>query len=174
MPSLAATLGTTTPVSPLVRKARRLGLPDLGAMLRLAVERGCRHYRPVVEAATPQVRRSELPDDELTILLLCGEHPYEPMAIRCAAQLARSPGIAPARLAHLAAREKAERVLAHIASAGAIHDGTGRAFWQEVLARLPGVPQPPQGALPHWTRFVSMPGMFRGKVLPPVWLVPAP
>lgn len=174
MPSLAATLGTTTPVSALVRKARRLGIRGLSAAMHLAVERGCRHYLPVVSGPVPSVPRSALPDDELAMLLLCGEHPYDVMAIRCAAQLARSPDVKPGRLALLAVREKAEPVLAHIARAGAAHDEAGRAFWQEVLARLPTVPNRDHPALPHWTRFVSMPGRQRTRVLPPTWLVPAP
>ena len=174
MPSLAATLGVTTPLSALVRKARRLGINSLTGALTLAVSRGCRHYEPLARLPAPKIPRSALPDDELTILLLCGEHPYDAMAIRCAAQLARSPGVNPARLAHLAVREKAEKVLAHIARAGLAHDSTGHAFWEEILFHLPRVPHPAEAILPHWTRFVSMPGRQRSGVLPPAWLTPSP
>jgi hypothetical protein len=157
-----------------VRKARRLGVCSLADALALAVSRGCRHYEPLVGQPAPQIPRSVLPDDELTILLLCGEHSYDPMAIRCAAQMARSVGIDPRRLAHLAVREKAEGVLAHIARAGVAHDAAGRTFWEEILSLLSRVPQPRDATLPHWTRFVSMPGRQRSGVLPPVWLTPSP
>ena len=44
MTTLASVLGETTPVSLLVRKARRLGIPDLPTALHLAAARGCHHY----------------------------------------------------------------------------------------------------------------------------------
>lgn len=44
MPNLAQTLAMTTPVSTLLRKARRLGLHGVDALIALAVARGCHHY----------------------------------------------------------------------------------------------------------------------------------
>jgi len=63
----------------------------------------------------PPANAVAIDDTELTILLLLGENVYEPMAIRCAAQLARSPHIHSTNLARLAIMEKCERVLANIA-----------------------------------------------------------
>ena len=173
MPTLAQTLQTTTPVSPLLRKARRLGLRDVGDFIALAVERGCTHYKAAAKK-NPSHGGEGLGNDELTILLLIGENPFEPTAIRCAAQLARSGDISPARLARLAIMEKCERVLAHIARAGMAHDPEGSPFWSEILSRLPDQRPRSETNLPHWSRFVSMPGIQRGGMIPPTWLTPCP
>jgi hypothetical protein len=172
MPTLAQTLAMTTPVSPLLRKARRLGLVGVDALIAAAVARGCDHYRSA-SLTIPKAPPTEvLGDDELVILLLLGENPYEPMAIRCAAQLARSSRIDPVRLARLARMEKTERVLAHIARAGLEHEPTAAAFWQTLMDHLPEAMPRPEPDLPHWSRFVAMPGLQRGGVAPTRWLVP--
>jgi hypothetical protein len=173
MPTLAQTLQTTTPVSPLLRKARRMGLCDPADFIALAVERGCIHYQAAAKSGG-RPREAALDNDELTILLLVGENPYEPAAIRCAAQLARSPDIRPDRLVRLAVMEKCERVLAHIARAGAAHDSDGAGLWKEILRLLPDQPSREESALPHWSRFVSMPGIQRHGPVPATWLVPRP
>ena len=174
MQTLAQTLGSTTPVSVLLRKARRLGLRSVDSLVELAISRGCRHYSsgPATIATPPS--QQELGDDELTILLIIGENAYDPVAIRCAGQLARSPRVDPLELVRLAVMEKAERVLAHIARAGIAHDAEGGPFWKTVLDRLPNTPPRNEPNLPHWTRFVSMPGRQRSGIVPPRWLVPCP
>jgi hypothetical protein len=174
VPTLAQTLHTTTPLSPLLRKARRLGVHTVNDMIRLAAQRGCRHYAPQPDARSLSISSGQLGDDELTILLLVGENPYEPAAIRCAAQLARSPRVNPARLARLAIMENCERVLTHIARAGAGHDPEGTSFWIDLLNRLPASPPREEPALPHWSRFVSMPGIQRSGPAAIRWLVPRP
>lgn len=173
MPTLAQTLQTTGPVSLLLRKARRMGLRDTADYIALAVARGCIHYRAAAKSGA-KPREADLGNDELTILLLIGENPYDPTAIRCAANLARSPDIRPERLARLAVMEKCERVLAHIARAGAAHDSEGRCFWNEILRLMPAQPARREADLPHWSRFVSMPGIQRHGVVPATWLVPRP
>lgn len=172
MPSLAQTLGYTTPISPLLRKARRIGLRGIGDFIALAAARGCSHYASARHSVAPPVSTEALGDDELTTLLLIGENPYEPVAIRCAAQLARSPSVDAARLARLAVMEKCERVLAHIARAGLDHDPDGASFWQALLDRLPRSPARSEPDLPHWSRFVSMPGRQRHGTAPTRWLIP--
>lgn len=172
MPTLAQTLATTTPVSPLLRKARRLGIHGVDAMIALAVSRGCLHYARDNDSDPIPLSSESLGDDELTILLLIGENVYEPTAIRCAAQLARSPSIDPVRLAQLARMEKCERVLTHIARAGVEHDPDGASFWHEILSHLPLSHPNVEHHLPHWSRFVSMPGLQRTGVAPTRWLVP--
>lgn len=174
MPTLANVLSQTSPVSSLVRKARRLGLRDIEEMIALAVHRGCKHYAP----GTPSLRNppsvGSLDNDELTILLITGENPYNPTAIRCAAQLARSPNINPKKLARIAIQQKTERVLAYLARAGREHDPEGAAFWEAILDALPPQTDAIEPDLPHWTRFVSMPGLQRNKTVPPRWLTPHP
>ena len=145
-------------------------MPDA---IRLAVGRGCRHYRSAVPQGPPiEIPRSRLSDEELVALLLLGEQPYEPFAIRCAAQLARSPHIDPARLVRLARHERVGPVLAHIARAGLAHDLAAGDFWQAVLNGLDTSPVPDEARLPHWSRFVSMPGIQRNEPAEPVWLTP--
>ncbi|RYZ70812.1 MAG: hypothetical protein EOP09_05565 [Proteobacteria bacterium] len=113
-----------------------------------------------------------LSNEELAILLLSGSQKYNLTAVRCAAQLLRSPDVDPKRLAFLAIKEKSERPLRHIAWAGLEHDPEGRPFWESVLDRLGQAPPRVENDLPHWTRFVSMPGYQRGKVAATKWLVP--
>jgi hypothetical protein len=74
----------------------------------------------------------------------------------------------------LAIMEKCERVLAHIARAGATHDPEGTGFWNTILRLLPNQPSRQETNLPHWTRFVSMPGIQRRGPVPPTWLIPRP
>lgn len=174
MSTLAAALGTTAHLSVLRHKARRLGVATLDQAIALAASRGCRHYRNAVQTPAPPVSRDDLPDDELVILLLLGEHPYQPLAIRAAAQLARSSRIQPRRLAALARQQRTERVLTHIAHAGCRHDEPGRAFWSELLEAMKSAPERAEPALPHWSRFVSMPGIQRKGPVAPVWLTPTP
>lgn len=173
MSTLAETLEATTPVSPLLRKARRLGVCNVNDMLALAASRGCLHYAPSSSVDAPLVSLDKLDDNELTILLLVGENTYEPSAIRCAAQLARSTRIDPKKLASLAVMEKCQRVLSYIARAGVEHDTEGIAFWQDLLQRLTPTSAKKEPHLPHWTRFVSMPGYQRFGTAPTRWLVPS-
>lgn len=174
MKTLAQALGETWPVSVLGRKAARLGFPDLASLLALAASRGCRHYDRPGRVAPPDPGRELLPDAELVVLLLGGGWPYSPEAVRCAAQLARAPGLDASNLAFLARRERVERVLEHIAKAGIDHDSEGRDFWSQVLAGLPSSPPIRDAILPHWSRFVSMPGRWRGREMPVTWLKPVP
>ena len=172
MPTLAHILSITAPVSALLRKARRLGVGDIQDIIDLAVSRGCNHYSTGHRIEKERPSSSQLTDDELTILLLIGENPYQPTAIRCAAQMARSTKVDPISLSRLAVMEKTERVLAHIARAGINHDSLGHDFWQVVLDHLPREQPRPEPDLPHWTRFVSMAGRQRHGVTETRWLVP--
>ncbi len=164
----------TTPVSSLLRKARRLGIRGTEGMLALAATRGCAHYARISEKVLPSVSQLELSDTDLTILLLLGENEYNPTAIRCAAQLARSPLVDALRLGRLAVREKCERVLAHIARAGIDHDLEAFQFWNDLLQSISSPQARPEPELPHWSRFVSMPGLQRSGPAASRWLSPNP
>jgi len=163
----AQCLDETRHASPLRRRARRLGAGDPDALIRLAVKRGCIHYAGAGPSLA-DVNESAITNEELVALLLLGENPFEPTAIRCAAQLASKTD--PIRLGRIASRERAARVLDYIASEGERHDSDGADFWR-TLRRSLG-PQKPvrSGVLPHWSRFVSDPGTIRGKRMPAVWL----
>lgn len=174
MTTLAKTLGETAAVSPLLRRARVLGVFSLPELIAVAVARGCRHY--AVPAGAMTVRdpgRDAITDEELVVLLLLGEHAYEPTAVRCAAQLLGSGAIDVPKLVALARRERCGRVLAYIAEAGMAHDEKAPAFWRELRERLGAGVLVPEGVMPHWTRFVALSGVQRHSRRPTsVWLRP--
>ncbi len=175
MSTLARRLGTTTHLSPLLHKARRLGLTAPRALQTLAVQRGCLHYQrgdePVVELAA----REQFSDEELALALLCVALPYDPHSIRCGAAMLGAKGNDPRRLARLAVMERSESVVRHVAEAGQRFEPQNE-FWPALLTALPPSAPPKEGVLPHPTRFVAMTGVVRGK--PPglytQWLRPEP
>ena len=160
-PTLATRLGTTTHVSTLLRKARKLGLVAPDDLSSLAVQRGCRHYWhegvPDGELAT----REQFSDEELAIALLDVALSFDPHAIRCGAAMVNAEGNSPKRLAWLAKLERSEQVLRYVAECGKKYEPEN-AFWDELLALLPVTPPPKDGALPHPTRFVAMTGFIPG------------
>lgn len=159
MITLAQQIGETAHCSLLQRKARRHGLTDLPSIMRLAVARGARHYASVYPPAEIDPGVEMLSHEELVALLLLGSQPFEPFAIRCAAQIITLCDLR--RLSLIACRERVSRPLAHIARAGAAHD-TGRAArWQELLHLLRSPSPVSSGRLPHWSRFVSHSGITR-------------
>ena len=173
MTSLAARLGESRHASVLLRRLRRLGLRDLRDLVAIAVQRGCTHYRSAAAGSDANdPGREELPDEELIVALLAGESPFDPIALRCAAQLASGEDVDAGRLAFLARRERCERALAHIARAGVEHDEQGRRFWSTLMSSLRPVPPVPPGVLPHWTRFAALTGVRPngGAEMKSVWL----
>ncbi len=159
--TLAARLGTTAHFSPLLRKARQLGLTSPVELSHLAVQRGCRHYWhagvPEGELAT----REQFSDEELAVALLNIALPFDPQAIRCGAALVSAEGNDPRRLAWLAKLERSEPVLRYVAECGQKFEPENP-FWGELLTLLPESPPIREGALPHPTRFISMNGYVRG------------
>jgi hypothetical protein len=104
---------------------------------------------------------------------------FDPMLVRCAAQLLSGPDISEDALARLAVQERAVQVIRHIAEAGAEMDLEDSGKWRRLLALLPAVPVIPEGRLPHPTRFVSLSGVSRVKghlqrTICSVWLRPEP
>jgi hypothetical protein len=170
--TLAQQIGETAHCSLLQRKARRHGLADLTSIMRLAVARGARHYAPVYPPAESDPGVEAISHEDLVALLLLGAQPFEPFALRCAAQIISLCDLG--RLSRLARRERISRPLAHIARAGAAHDSGQAARWQELLQLL-GSPLPvPSGRLPHWSRFVSHSGTTRSGTPHTDWLHACP
>jgi hypothetical protein len=157
--TLAARLGTTTHLSPLLHKARRLGLGPRELEM-LAVQRGCAHYSTGEEPDQPLATTEDLPDDELSMALLSPALRYDPHSIRCGAAMLGAEGNRPQRLARLAILERAVVPVRHVAEAGRRFE-PGNPFWQELLDQLPATPPPKPGVLPHPTRFVCMTGFTR-------------
>lgn len=157
--TLARQVGETAHYSLLLRKARGLGLDELPALMCLAVARGARHYASVHPPADSDPGVAALSHEELVVLLVLGSHPFDPFAVRCAAQLLSRCDFH--RLGRLARQERVERVLGHIARAGITHDEAHADRWRELLESL-GHPAPvAPGRLPHWSRFVSQSGVTR-------------
>src|ERR1700722_20365404 len=88
MATLAQDLGEISHCSVLLRSARALGLNSASEFIRLAVSRGCRHYAPSFPALENDPGIQAISNEELVSLLLLGSNEYQPIAIRCAAQLA--------------------------------------------------------------------------------------
>jgi hypothetical protein len=157
---IAEMLGCTPHLSPLLRKARKLGLATQDDLLRLAVLRGCKHYDLGVLHDFPvQDPGSHLfSDEELAIVLISAGGCGGPQHIRCASQLLSSTGIRPMVVVRLAIMERCVAIVRHIAEAGVQHDVTGRPFWLALLGNLPQCQSVAAGRLPHYSRFMIEPG----------------
>lgn len=158
-PTLAEKLGTTTHLSPLLHKARRLGL-GAEELRTLAAQRGCRHYSNGTEPETPLASQDEFSDEALAIALLSPALLYDPQNIRCGAAMLGSEANSPERLARMAIRERCSAVVRYVAEAGRRYEPENP-FWGRLLEGLPPTPLPRSGVLPHPTRFIAMTGFTR-------------
>jgi hypothetical protein len=159
MATLAQEPGEISHCSVLLRKARGEGLRSTADLIRLAVSRGCRHYAPAFPPLEVDPGMLVISNEELVSLLLLGSNEFEPIAVRCAAQLAGSCDAT--QLARVARRERVGRPLAYIAKAGLVHDSQRKDFWNELLRGLGEQLPVVDGVLPHWSRFVSQTGVTR-------------
>jgi len=169
--TLGEKLGLPPGTSPLIEKARGLGLSSGELLEALGVARGCRHYNLASDAEV-ELSEASFSNEELAIALLSPELPYSPRGIRIAANLVGAAGNRPRVLAELATAERAVEQLRYIANAGHSFEPQN-SFWPELLSFLPESPVLETGIMPHPTRFVSMTGMTRNgveKVI--VWLRP--
>src|SRR5438552_2016720 len=91
-PTLAEKLETTAHISPLLRKAKRLGLDSAELLESLAVARGCWHYRSPGLIAAPEVAESDFSNEELGVALLSACLPYSPHSIRGGAAMLGAAG----------------------------------------------------------------------------------
>lgn len=162
MTTLAGQLGTTTHLSHLLQKARRLGLAGPWELQALAVHRGCLHYRSGEHGGQLMPPREHFSDEELAVALLCVALPYDPQSIRCGAAMLGSTGINAKTVARLAEMERSVVVVRHVAEAGAKFEPANE-FWFALLDALPPSAEPKSGVLPHPSRFVAMNGIVRGK-----------
>ena len=160
--TLARRLGDTAHVSGLaIRLARLTGAGDRLSewLLKVAVERGARHYQRDFDPALPPDAPA-ISDEEIGIALCLGEFPYNLDNLRAAAQLLSSPRVDAAGLCRLAVHERCEPVLLHIAAVAERFAPTLEP-WVYLRRHLPPRPIPRTAALPHWTRLVSHTGVTR-------------
>ncbi len=172
MQTLARKLGTTSHLSGLLIKARRLGLETPEALESLAVARGCWHYKHAEMVPVPHVSEAQFSNEELALALLSPGQPYSPHTIRVGAAMLGATDNNSESLARLAVAERCEPQVRYIARA-AMGFEPGNSFWPRLLALLPDTPEPKEGVMPHPTRFVSMTGMTRaGTQRVTVWIRP--
>ena len=157
--TLAAKLGTTTHLSPLLHKARRLGLGPRELEI-LAVQRGCIHYSTGSEPAHPLATEGEFSNEDLALALLSTALRYDPHSVRCGAAMLGAEGNDPRRLARRAVMERCVTPVRYVAEAGRRFE-PDTPFWKELLDGLPLECPPRSGVLPHPTRFVAMTGFTR-------------
>ncbi len=157
--TLAAKLGTTTHLSPLLHKARRLGLGPRELEI-LAVQRGCIHYSDGSEPAVPLATEGKFSNEDLALALLSPALRYDPHSLRCGAAMLGAEGNDPRRLARRAVMELCVVPVRHVAEAGRRFE-PDNPFWKELLDALPPTRPPRPGVLPHPTRFVAMTGFTR-------------
>ena len=181
MKTVAEQVGQTPHLSPLLRRLRSLGLTEPEDLRRLAVVRGCKHYRRPGDDLRPPLDPGpeRVSDLELAMGMLTAAQGFDPVLVRCAAQLLGGDEMAVDAIVRLAVQERAVPVVRHIARAGAEMDSEGRGKWRRLLAVLPAMPEIPEGRLPHRTRFVSQSGLAKhnGRLERTghwVWLRPRP
>ena len=168
MKTLNQMLGMTYQLSPLRRKLIRLGLADFKEWQTLAVQRGCTHY-PAVLGPVDDPGLEILSNEELGLVLLLGELPYDPQAIRIAAQLL-SGVIDVDEVLAIAERERLEHLL-HRMAGDILSFGIEHENWQKILESTK--PRDfPVGVLPHRSRYVAdqgnyVPASERYKILKP-------
>ncbi len=172
--TLAEKLGTTPHISPLLMKARRLGLPTSEHLEALAVARGCTYYTAPAGVSAAAVDRDTLSDEELAIALLSLGATYSPQAIRLGAAMLGKNGLDLPTIVRLTRMERCEVVVRHIAESGQRYE-PGNPFWPALLAALPPTLPAKSGVLPHPTRFIAMTGFTRrGPELLTWWIRPDP
>lgn len=157
---LAHLIGTTPHLSPLLRKARRLGYEVPDDLQRLALIRGCAHYAPPNNTLkeVKDCGQDRFSNEELAVALVSAGLEGDARHVRVAAQLLAAPGVSAVAVARLARMERCVPILRYIAEAGLREDEEGAHFWKSVLELLPDCPPIPEGRMPHPSRFMSQPG----------------
>jgi hypothetical protein len=161
-PTLAEKLGTTTQLSGLLIKAKRLGLNAEG-LERLAIQRGCNYYHEGEPLPPASVSEEQFSNEELALALLNPALRYHPQTLRLGAAMLGAEGNDPEEIARLTKYERGESIVRYVAEAGRRFEPENR-FWERLLALLPQTPAPDSAVVPHPTRFVQMTGIDRGKV----------
>ena len=156
MKKLNQVLGMTYHFSPLRKKMERLGLGNPLQWQTLAVQRGCTHY-PTVSKPVEDPGLDLLSNEELGLSLLLGELPYDPQAIRVAAQLL-SGEVDVEKVLLIAKRERLECLLNRIAS-DILSFGINHSNWQKILDST-NSRKFPEAVLPHPTRYVVDQGNY--------------
>ena len=91
MPTIAEQIGQTPHLSPLLRRLRSAGLAEPDDLRRLAVARGCWHYRrPDDDVRPPSDPGPEIVSNlELAMGMLTAAQSFDPVLVRCAPKFVR-------------------------------------------------------------------------------------
>ena len=148
--------------SPLLEKARRLGLSLPLDLERLTILRGCHYYERDLGERVPPLGEVPLSNAELAIALITPRLNPAAREIRLSAALLGAADVQAEEVSALAVQENCADVVRHIALSGRRFEPENP-FWQRLLDLLPNV-KIDADRLPHPTRFVEMTGIDRGKV----------
>src|SRR5882724_5483525 len=108
-PTLATKLGTTTHLSPLLRKARRLGL-GAAELEQLAIQRGCDYYSGGEPSPPVHISVEQFSNADLAIALVNTALRYDPQTLRLGAAMLSAEGNTPEEIARLTRMERCETV----------------------------------------------------------------
>lgn len=174
--TLASRMGTTAHLSPLLHKAKHLGMRSPEDLEYLAVSRGLYYFGSV--DSSKKIPFAPAPahftNEELAIALLSPALPYSMNRIRMAAALLGGEGISAEKILRLSRLERCEIAVRHITEAAAEVEPLNP-FWQTLLAGLPSSPSLAPDILPHLSRFVAMSGIGRtGRSMTRQWVRPTP
>lgn len=176
--TLAKRLGMTTHLSPLLQKARRLGVRTPEDLERIAIVRGLRYFGQI-NPASDDPDRVSIPDlehfsnEELSIALLSPTLPYSLNRIRMGAAMLAAHGVSAEKVLRLARMERSEAIVRHIAECAASVEPENP-LWKTLLQRLPTHQPLAPDILPHPSRFVAMSGLDRsGRNLRVQWIRPS-
>lgn len=177
--NLAKRLGTTAHLSPLMQKAKRLGVHTPEDLEHLAIARGLSYFGRI-DPASDASNRVPMPDlghfsnEELAIALLSPSLPYSLNRIRMGAAMLGANDVSAEIVLRLARLERSETIVRHIAESAARVE-PDNPLWQTLLRRLPTHQPLAPDILPHPSRFVAMSGLDRsGRNLRMQWIRPIP
>lgn len=180
--TLAHRIGVSVHLSPLLQKARKLGVRDSRDLESIALSRGLRYFglpgnpqsEGGVDSALAAADRSLFTDEELAIALINPAAPYSLTRIRMAAAIIAAEGVSAVQIVRLARQERCESVVGYIARCGNTVEPENP-FWQSLLRNLPDSPSMEVDVLPHISRFVAFSGINRnGKQNSMRWIRPNP
>jgi hypothetical protein len=178
--TLAKRLGTSAHISPLLQKAKRLGVQTPEDLERIALSRGLRYFgRPdpssaelLPEPAMPAFDPQRFPNEELAIALMSPSLPYSLTRLRMAGALLGADRVSAPEILRLARLERCESIVRHIAQCAAQVEPRNP-FWASLLIHLPLSPPTAPDVLPHPTRFIAMSGLDRtGRINRRQWIRP--
>ena len=167
-PTLANRLGTSTHLSPLLQKAKRLGVSSPEDLEEIAITRGLRYFGqthrseddPYAKSAITAYDPKFFTNEELAIALMSPALPYSLTRLRMAAAMLGAENISPLDIYRLARHERCEIVVRYIAECASKVE-PNNLFWSTLLEHLPQSQFTPPDVLPHPSRFVAMSGLDR-------------